>query len=102
MHTVKEVKAQGAYTCTRTRVQTLARARIRIRIGAYTRTYRQDVLRLDHSDATCSNLKVNVAGRANAFLHIIIVIDIVARFRDGSNKAAILKNAENFLNKLNK
>jgi len=47
-----------------------------------TRACRQDVLRLDRLDATCSNVKINVAGRTDAFLRIIIIIDIAVAFRN--------------------
>ena len=58
----------------------------RVRTDTCTRAYRRDVIRLDRLDATCSNVKINVAGRTDAFLRIIIVIDrhchIAVAFRD--------------------
>jgi len=61
-----------------------------------TGTHLQDVLRLDRSDATCSNLKVNVAERADGFLRIIIVIDIIATSRDNTDESSISKDSEVF------
>lgn len=52
-------------------------------------------LSVSFEDATCSNLKINVSRKGNAFFGIIIVIDITASFRDGANKSLICNDLRN-------